>query len=305
MTPLQLDNARLGMRKISINVLHKDPNATLFTVPLEEGELTREQLNAYLGVGTFESWYNHDPDGVWRPMPWWEHLPNGELPIDDEFVCEGAIISLANGTHVEFEAEEIEDEDGESTKAPAARITTIVFKATSGGQTKLKFHMQVRPGLSQNNLALQENQFSSVRVTLSDVKPRERKGRQQDLPLQASQGEQAQASGPTTDPAAGGDPGVQTSAQSDLELRRESVTEEQDAALDRTIARPPAFKSADEAANERTHRDAPADDAAAFEEGLGGEIQKFEARPNGVIDGRSERVKHQDEQRAKANGEAA
>jgi len=304
---LQLDDARGGMRKISINVLNKDPEATLFTLPIEDVELNREQLNAYMGIGTFESWYNHGSDGVWRPMPWWERLENGELPIDDKFVCDGAVISLANGQHLEFEADEIEDDDGNLTKAPAAQITAIVFKATSGGQTKLKFHMQIRPGISQDNLALQENQFSSVRITLSDVKPKERKGRQQDLPLgQPKEGEpQGQASGGET----GEQAAAEASEPTDQELRRHNVTAEQDAELDRAIARPPQFQSAGgEAVSQKirdAHPDSPADDAQAFEQGLKGEIQTFDTRPDGVIDGRSERVKHLDEQRAKRNGGAA
>lgn len=96
-------------------------------------------------------------------------------------------------------------------------------------------------------------------------------------------------------------------SKADLELRCESVTEEQDAELDRQIGRPPKFESAGgEAANARTHRDLPAgDETAAFEEGLRQELQTFETLPSGVIDGRSERVKHQDEQRARNEGEAA
>lgn len=82
--------------------------------------------------------------------------------------------------------------------------------------------------------------------------------------------------------------------QTPLELRRSAVTAEQDADLDRLIGRPPVFVSAGgEAADARLRA------------GRGeAEPQTFATNEAGVIDGRSERVKHQDEQREREGATA-
>ncbi len=181
---LDLDGAAAMMRKISINVLNKDSEQTLFTCPVEGIELPEKPLDALMGYGTFRSWYNQGADKIWRPMPWWEKRNKGDFQVEDEFVCEGVIIRVAGGKELEFENYEPEDEDDEKdTARPAARITNIILKPTPGGITLLSLHLQVRPGIGKTNLALQEHQFRHIHLTLTETKLDEKEGRQQPLPL--------------------------------------------------------------------------------------------------------------------------
>lgn len=179
---LPLENVQALLRKISINVLNKDAEQTLFTLPFEGVTLSREQLNAYMGDYTFESWFNQRGD-VWHPMPWIARLPKGEIVIEDEFESDGAEIIVSGGKELVFEAGD-RDEDDDEEPAPPVRVTNIVLTPKPGGVTLLGFHLQVRPGLGKENLALQEHQFRHVTVTLGDTKlATSSKGKQQSLPL--------------------------------------------------------------------------------------------------------------------------
>ena len=80
-----IDNAQALLKKISINVLQQDADNTRFTLPLEGIVLTKDQLDAYLGKGTFASWFNHRRDGADVPMDWIARMPKGEIALEDEF----------------------------------------------------------------------------------------------------------------------------------------------------------------------------------------------------------------------------
>src|SRR5437879_6441372 len=154
MTPqpnLMLENAQGLMRKISINVLNKDAEQTLFTLPIEGVPLSREQLNLYMGERTFESWFYQRPDGVWMPMPWLNKLERGEVRLADEFECEGAAIVVSGGKELVFQAEELDedDDDDQEDAAPPVRVTDLVLTPKPGGITLFAFHLQVRPGLGK------------------------------------------------------------------------------------------------------------------------------------------------------------
>src|SRR5579863_9751469 len=155
MNVLKLEDAHATMKKISINVLGKDAENTLFTLPLEGIELSREQLNGILGDRTFEAWYQQKPDGAWHPMDYWRLRKNGDFAADDEFTCDELTITLSGEKEIEFETEEADEEDPDSEEVPAAKIHSLVFKPTAGGVTLLSLHMQVRPGMGKDNLALQ------------------------------------------------------------------------------------------------------------------------------------------------------
>ncbi|MGH8219957.1 MAG: hypothetical protein ACREUT_15550 [Steroidobacteraceae bacterium] len=195
MTMLALDNAQCLLRKISINVLNQDAEQTLFTIPCEGVPLTREQLNAYMGEFTFESWFNQDArTKLYSPMPWVLRLPKGEIAIEDEFEADGAELIVSGGKTLVFEADEDADGDDEDDdRAPPVRVTSIRLKPTAGGVTLLAFHLQVRPGLGKDNLTLQEHQFRQVKLTLGNTTLAERKGRQSALNF----GEQTPAAGET------------------------------------------------------------------------------------------------------------
>lgn len=313
-SPLVLDGARAGMRKISINVLNKDAKYTLFTIPIEGIELNEQQLDAFMGPYTFRSWYEQRKDGAWYPNVWWSRRKNADYPIEDEFDCESLTIEVSGEEELEFESEESDEDDDEMR--PGARITCVVLKPTAGGITLLSFHMQVRPGIGHANLVLQEHMYRSVLLTLGETSIAAKKGgKQQSLPL----GGKGSGTG-NSKPAAQG----------------AEVTPQTDLALDTAIGRPPAFESkggeaiddelrgrhpegSGEVMGADAHPD-PTNTELSAENGmdadLAADLQRFEddARRNledftsvstrGVIDGRSERVKHQDAQR-ESEGETA
>lgn len=198
MTQLALDGANAVLKKISINVLGKDAANTLFTLPLEGIELSREQLNGLLGDRTFEAWYKQNPDGAWHPMDYWRLRKNGDFHVDDEFTCDAATITVSGDKSIEFETEEADGGDPDSEDQPAAKIHSLVFKPTAGGVTLLSLHMQVRPRTDKNNLLLQKHMYRPIKISLEGER-KERRG-QQTLPLSngaaaAEEGEQRQVSG--------------------------------------------------------------------------------------------------------------
>lgn len=293
-SPLKLENALALMRKISLNVLNKDAHNTLFTLPIEGIALGEEQLDAFMGAYTFRSWYEQRKDNSWMPMPWWSRRAKADFPIEDEFDCESLTIEVSGEQELEFESEESDDDDGEAR--PAARITSVVLTPQAGGMTLLAFHLQVRPDLGQTNLALQEHQFRHVKITLGDTTVAARKPKQQSLRLE-----------PAT-----------------------KVTPETDAALDKAIHRPgPVESTSGEQIDAELHARHPelagevmgadvgesletgTDDAprvsspqelSEFESAAAAQVAAFNAKPGEVIDGRSERVKHQDQQKARSRG---
>lgn len=181
MSVLKLENAQAFLRKISINVLSQDSENTLFTLPCEGIALSREQLNAYMGPRTFESWFDKRKDGTWVPMDWVLRLPEGSIALDEKFETDGCEIVVTGKKELVFEPQEPEEDDEEGE--PAARITQIVLTPKVGGVVLLAFHLQVRPGLGKENLALQQHQYRHITITLGNVEEIKRKAKQQDLDL--------------------------------------------------------------------------------------------------------------------------
>lgn len=306
-SPLVLEAARATMLKISPNVLHKDPNLTIFTIPVEGVELVEQQLDAFLGKYTFRSWYEQRPDGAWHPCIWWHHRKDADFPIDEEFHTDLLTLEFTGEISLDFETEEPDEDHGD--KVPAAKITSIRLKPTAGGVTLLSFHLQVRPGLGKDNLLLQEHQYRPVMITLGETTIAPKKGKQQSLPLgppssssstpsetqsatESESATRADAGSPNPDGVTSGDPqqaGVCT-------------TVEQNAPAPPVPSEAPATQSTPAGS-----AGAPADigmdpdleaQVSAFEDKAREDLKAFQERNSrGVVDGRSERVKHQDAQK--------
>lgn len=121
-SPLVLEAARATMLKISPNVLHKDPNLTIFTLPVEGIHLVEQQLDAFLGKYTYRSWYEQRGDGSWHPCSWWNHRKDADFPIDEEFHTDALTLGLSGDEQLEFETEEPEEEGDD--RVPAAKISS-------------------------------------------------------------------------------------------------------------------------------------------------------------------------------------
>lgn len=178
---LNLTNAQAFMRKISINVPAQDAELTVFTIPIEGISLTREQLDEYLGEGTFESWFEQVGE-TWKPRAWIARLPDAAILLEEKFASDGVEIVIGKKELV-FETLKAEEE-GEDDQ-PAGRLGTLKLTPRDGGATDLAFHLQVRPGLGADNLALQKQQYGHVKLTLGNLEQIKRKARQQELALDA------------------------------------------------------------------------------------------------------------------------
>lgn len=265
---LSLEKAPGFLRKISINVLNKDAAFTLFTLPIEGIPLSREQLNAWLGEYTFESWYEQRKDGSWHPMPWWNHIEGGVIKLGEKYAAQGAMLSIENTDYAfeEYSAdEEGDDGEGDDDMRPAARLSSLTLKATPGGVTMLAFHMQVRPGIGQTNLALQEHQFRHVAVTLTDTSVTGDKGKQGSLPFVDQTGHQ---SSPPIE-SRGGD-----AIDAELHARHPEASAEV------MGADAPSTSAATTGAETD-----PAEELARFEEGAKQRAAEFQQRASGTIDG--------------------
>ncbi|HEY6925971.1 MAG TPA: hypothetical protein VI653_20995 [Steroidobacteraceae bacterium] len=287
-SPLVLEAARGVMTKISLNVLHKDPKLSIFTIPVEGVELVEQQLDAFLGKYTFRSWYEQRPDGAWHPCGWWHHRKDSDFPIDEEFHTDLLTLEFTGDISLDFETEEPEEDDGD--RVPAAKITSIRLKPTAGGVTLLSFHLQVRPGLGKDNLLLQEHQYRPVVITLGETTLAPKKGKQQSLPL-------GPASSPSSTPSE-----TQSATESESATAEDAEESTQDQASPESAAHPDPDATngtpVDPITNNQMDPDLEAQ-VSAFEDQARKDLEAFQERNarGGVLDGRSERIKHQDAQK--------
>lgn len=266
--------------------------------------LSQEQLDGLMGKYFWRSLFNVDA-ATQLPAPVEGFRRCKPLQLED--VYEDVTFRIGERAGGDIVHQE-EFRGGEFSK--------VVLEPQVGGLTKAEGQIYLHAGLGDNNLWLQKLQNHEIYLEIMEGKIAKKKNpAQQSLPLGAPGSGNSTTEGASTDQPS--DQGAESSPAaedepSDLELRRQSVTAEQDADLDKVIGRPPAFQSAGgEAANERTHRDLPEDpeqlvgdtpptpaELAEFEASAGAQVAAFHARPGEVIDGRSERVKEQDRKRA-------
>ncbi|HEY1900725.1 MAG TPA: hypothetical protein VGG49_13135 [Steroidobacteraceae bacterium] len=201
-SPLVLDDAPANAKKISNNLLNfGTEKVPAFTIPMEGLQLLEAAVDRLFGKYTFRSWFNQDAQTLlWSPMPWWSLLEGGtlkfsiELALDDvEILVEGATRSLL------FE----HDQDSEGKDRPIGKISGITAKALVAGIVELGFSLTLRPGLGEENLGLQENQYKPVLITLGDTRLIQKPGdKQQSLDLKppgAAPAPEAAGSPPATD----------------------------------------------------------------------------------------------------------
>jgi len=159
---IELTSASALLKKLSNNLVGAN-NETIFTLPLQEIPLERQQLDELMGARTFESFYNLDKD-VWRPMDW--IVKAGVVPIPGKFDSDRVIITSADGVDLTFDPRK--DADGDDV--PAGKISQGELTATVGGITMLAFHIQVYPGRGKKNAELQNSQERRIQITLADMR---------------------------------------------------------------------------------------------------------------------------------------
>jgi hypothetical protein len=296
------EHARMG--KIGNNLeRHGDTDEMLgWTLPIT-AMLPAEQVDALKGEYFHRSLYNINKN-PWEVVEGFKDC----APLEDERTFEGVRAFL----QFTIAKKELEFE--------GCRVTKIFYEAQLGGLTKTWFHLYVHPEIGEETSLLLEHQNSEVSITLADGKVALKKNpKQQSLPLDP--------------PKAGAQTNAVSNEAADAVEETQEVTPESDAALDAAIGRPPAIQSrggdaidaelharhpeaSDEVmgADSRPDADAangtaddPATDLARFEAGAVQAAAEFkQLARTGAIDGRSERVKHQDRQRnQQGKGEAA
>jgi hypothetical protein len=190
---INLDAVICRLGKISNNLeKHGDEDVTEFNIPVTGIMLSAEQLNAFIGDPHCDrSWFN-TKGSIREPMPWWSR---GNFRLKDKFEANVCAIKVSGDRELAFEPEK---------DLPACGIGKIRLKPQVGGFTEMSFQLQLRPGIGKENLLLQEHQNREVRLTVSESRVAQNRGKQQDLPLdgQPSNGAGRQASGgfkPTVD----------------------------------------------------------------------------------------------------------
>lgn len=182
---LTVDGIFCKFMKISNNTLMMGSGGAFepeFTIPVKGLMLSAEQLNQTMGDElTWRSWYNHSPPALPKPCDWWAHS-KGAFPIPDVFEGDWLRIEVTGDRVLEFEADQPKNKGDE--KIPAFRISKIVLTPLHGGNTEVQFNLHVRPGISKENLILQEHQHAEVKLSFSQTKPSTVKQAQGSLDLE-------------------------------------------------------------------------------------------------------------------------
>lgn len=171
---LNLDAVICRLGKISNNLeKHGDEDVTEFNIPVQGVLIPAGQLNALIcDPHCDRSWFN-TRGSIREPMPWWS---KGAFRLDDKFEAGVCTITVSGDRELEFKPEK---------ELPACRISKIRLRPQVGGMTEVSFQLQVRPGIGQENLLLQEHQNREIRLTISKSEIARARGKQEELPLPA------------------------------------------------------------------------------------------------------------------------
>lgn len=164
MSQLNLTDQHARMGKISNNLeLHgEDDEVIAFAIPCEL-MLTAEQLDALMGTYFHRALFNTDA------------ATRLETPLDGFRRCKPLELEDAyEGVRVRIDDHEFRD----------CRVQKFVLEPQVGGLTKLRVQVYLRPGLGDENLALQELQHREIALQIYEGKLAAKKNaRQSELPL--------------------------------------------------------------------------------------------------------------------------
>lgn len=278
---LKLEKAPGFLRKISINVLNKDADYTLFTLPIEGVPLSEQQLDAFLGQYTYRSWYEQRSDSSWHPMPFWSKRDKGNFEVDGKLVSERVTVTV-EGTGYLFEEycvdEEADEEEPEGEMRPAARISSVKLTPMAGGTTLLSFHMQVRAVAGKARDALLDHMFRHIAITCDTELAKQQKPKQSGLPLVVE--DQTGHQSPPPIVSKGGD-----AIDAEMRARHPEASAEVMGADVTTVTGDDQAATAEGQAAATNDTD-PAEDLARFEEGAQQRLKDFTSvSETGAIDG--------------------
>lgn len=289
-------HGKLG--KISNNLeTHGEELVTGFTYPFEV-MLTEEALDALMGKYFWRSIFNIDAQTK-LPTP-----INGFMrckPLELEDTYEGVRATIEKNNMVEvFEK---------------CRVSKLVFQFKVGGLTLCSGHLYLRPGTDEINVWLQHlQQKTDVSIEMLDgaVEKKASNKQQQALPLPNPDEKASSSKEPPPPPPEPTGPGAalnQALGEIGVETPQLAPNQYADgtfktgAEIDAALhARHPELKDEVMGADAKPAEDDPENDLEAFQKGAekkAADFKKLATTGGKAIDGRSERVKHQDRQRGK------
>lgn len=312
------EHAQFGKMTNNVETHGDEPVPGCFAVPVVL-MLKPDQLEGLMGKYFSRSLYNTDAaTQLMSPVDGFRRIK----PLQLEDVYEDVTVRIGERAGADVVRKE---------EFRGSKFSKIQFELTVGGMTKTDGQIYVHAGLGDRNLWLQKLQNHEIQIEIVDGKIAAKKNpAQQQLPLQQGNEPAPQSAGQDSNEASripehdaeidrqiGRPPAFVSAGGAAVDERmraahgeRPTVDYYSNTPEGRTLAQELGVDVSQwdslPAGSRVEVRDGvtqlTAKDLQAFEEGVRNELQTFERLPNGVIDGRSERVKHQDEQR---EGEAA
>lgn len=247
---------------------------------MDEGTstLSENQVDGLMGPCTYRSWFNINGADI-QPMDWTKKV---KLTCDDAFK-EVAVDMLVNGDkELEFEG---------------CRLYIDRFKLSSGGTVRADFHVHIIKHKEADMIQIRRAEFTEVTLSLGDGVVIERTARKQrQLPFEADE----KADELTKDVLPESDqPAVDAVGRDETLIwwihgpsGEQSCGKRCDMPAQDCVEIDPPAGCKSEA--EQEAKAADPNDIQDFAAGAARAVGARKKRGSGVIDGRSERVKHQD-----------
>lgn len=259
-----------------------------YTAEDAAGALTEEIIDGYFGKYTYRSWFNIN-GSVATPMDWTKRF---DLKCSEGFQDVPVTMKLKTGAKKELELEF----DGCRLYFDSLRLI--------GGMILPDFHIHVIDHTEQQMIQIRRAEFTEVRLSLGEGVLIERKQRKQrDLPLEGGEDVGGNESISTTTPLTGAHIANATGDQTHIWWQHGMTGEQSNGPRCNMpegcveIEPPKGGKSEREQIEADAKARGTEDDTQSFEKGLADAVGAHKKRGSSVIDGRSERVKHQDEKR--------
>lgn len=261
-----------------------DEKVAYMSIAYTEVDLTEAQIDALMGKFTYRSWFNINGADI-QPMDWTKKV---DLGCTDKFKDVSVTMRLGK-KELEF--------DG-------CRLYVDEFKLLSGGMVRADIHLHVLEAKDSEWNLVGQNEFCEVKLSLGDGVLIERKGRKQrELPLEGGEdvgGSEEPTS--TTTPLTGAHIANAAGDQTHIWWQHGISGDQSNGPRCNKpegcveIDPPQGGKSEREQIEADAKARGTENDSEEFAEGVAKALGAHKKRGS-VTDGRSERVKHQDEKR--------
>jgi hypothetical protein len=165
---IDLDEIPATLGKFSNNVVPEkgeeegdEPTEVgVFTLTFSEIMISKELFNLVMDDPHAHRAFYNDKRGVYDPMPWLSSITQ-PIRINRKFDQGKFVIAYSESPSRNTRRDRFEDVKVGSI--------IVVAKSGTGGNSELKMHVQVKPGLGEANLRLQEFQNRRVAISLSEL----------------------------------------------------------------------------------------------------------------------------------------